>query len=440
MNVVQLASRQSKNSGSHARSGIIAALDIGSSKISCVIAESAPARTKGNTDIRGSLRVLGLGQTATRGVRAGAIADIAEAECAIRIAVDAAERAAQMSISEVTVVVSGGKPISTALRGQATTQTGVVGPADLDAAIAQALSGIVMERRALAHLHPISHNLDGSTEVEKPLGMHGSTLNLEVGLTTLDAAYLKNISQAVARAHLEVSDFVIAPYAAAKAVLTPDEQALGTIVVDMGGSVTSVAFVKNGKLAAAESIQLGGQHVTNDLAQGLSTSVSHAERMKTLWGSAIEGGHGDKEMLAVPYLGERGAESVHHVPRGHLSGIMRARIEEILEHCAAILAKESFARAATARVVLTGGGSQVAGLRELASHVLQRSVRLGAAPSLNGLPEPQRNGSFAAVVGGIIHAAKPDARYALPQQARATFERAQMGYAMRFGRWLKEAL
>ena len=440
MNVVQLAARQNRNISPLARSGIVAALDIGSSKISCVIAEAAGTRSKLLTDDRQSLRVLGFGQTATRGVRAGAITDINQAECAIRLAVDAAERMAQTSISEVVVVISGGKPTSTALRGLAKTQTGIVGPGDLESAIASALSGVSMERRSVVHLHPINHTLDGFTDIEKPLGMHGEQLQVDVGLTTLDTGYLCNISQAVSRAHLDVSDFIIAPYASAKAALTIDEQAMGTLVIDLGGAVTSLAFVKSGKLICAASIILGGQHVTNDIAQGLSTSVSHAERMKTLFGSAIEGGHGDREMLAVPLLGEHGTEAVHHIPRAHLASIMRARLEEIFEHCNAVLALDAFGRAATARVVLTGGASQSSGLRELASYVLQRNVRLGAAAALTNLPEAQRSGSFAAVTGALVYAANPEAKYALPQQTKANFERAQMGYAKRFGHWLAEAL
>ncbi len=440
MNVVQLSGRQSKNANPLSRPSVVAALDIGSSKISCVIAEAAGTRSKSLPDMRQSLRVLGFGQTATRGVRAGAITDINQAECAIRLAVDSAERMAQTSISEVVVVLSGGKPTSNALRGATKTQTGIVGPADLEAAIAAALSAVSMERRALVHLHPINHTLDGFGEIEKPLGMHGDDLQVDVGLTSLDTSYLRNISQAVARAHLDVSDFIIAPYAAAKAALTVDEQAMGTLLIDMGGAVTSLAFVKNSKLIAAASIMLGGQHVTNDIAQGLTTSVSHAERMKTLFGSAIEGGHGDREMLAVPLLGEHGTEAVHHIPRGHLASIMRARLEEIFEHCSALLATDAFSRAAAARVVLTGGASQSSGLRDLASYVLQRTVRLGSAAALTNLPEAQRSGSFAAVTGALVHAANPEVKYALPQQSKTNFERAQMGFAKRFGQWLAEAL
>ena len=440
MNVVQLAGRQSKNTNTLSRPSVVAALDIGSSKISCVIAEAAGTRSKSFPDTRQTLRVLGFGQTATRGVRAGAITDINQAESAIRLAVDAAERMAQTSISEVVVVLSGGKPTSISLRGTTKTQTGIVGPADLEAAVAAALSDVSMERRTLVHLHPINNTLDGFGDIEKPLGMHGDDLQVDVGLTSLDTSYLRNISQAVARAHLDVSDFIIAPYAAAKAALTVDEQAMGTLVIDMGGAVTSLAFVKNSKLISAASTMLGGQHVTNDIAQGLSTSVSHAERMKTLFGSAIEGGHGDREMLAVPLLGERGTEAVHHIPRAHLASIMRARLEEIFEHCNAILATGAFARAASARVVLTGGASQSSGLRDLASYVLQRTVRLGSVTALTNLPEAQRSGSFAAVIGALVHAANPEVKYALPQQSKANFERAQMGYAKRFGRWLAEAL
>ncbi len=440
MNVVQLAGRQNKNASAHTRPTIVAAVDIGSSKISCAIAEAARTRTKLASETRQSLRVLGFGQTATRGVKAGAITDVNQAECAIRLAVDAAERMAQTSISEVVVVLSGGRPTSNSVKGKTKTQTGIVGPIDLEAAIAAALSDVSMERRTLVHLHPINHTLDSFSEIDMPLGMHADELQVDVGVTSLDTTYLRNISQAVARSHLDVSDYIIAPYAAAKAALSADEQVAGTLLIDMGGAVTSLCFVKNGKLVSAASVMLGGQHVTYDIAQGLSTSVSHAERMKTLFGSAIQGGHADREMLAVPLLGERGTEAVHHIPRAQLATIMRARLEEIFEHCNAILATDAFARAKSARVVITGGASQSTGLRDLAGYVLQRQVRLGVAAALSNLPESQRGGSFAAVTGALLHAANPDVKYALPQQSSANFERAQMGYAKRLGRWLVEAL
>jgi cell division protein FtsA len=208
----------------------------------------------------------------------------------------------------------------------------------------------------------------------------------------------------------------------------------------MGGAVTSIALLRHEKLVAAESINLGGAHLTNDVAQGLSTSVAHAERMKTLWGTVLQGGHGEREMLTVPLLGERGTDALHKVPKSMLTNILRARLEEILELLAGRLEQGAFATAMGAKVVLTGGASQLPGMRDLAAAVLQRPVRLGQPAALNGLPEHARGASFAVTTGALIHAANPDRHYAVPEQAQAQLERARMGYARRMTRWLAEAL
>ncbi len=444
MNVVQIAGRQSvgfgKGAGPISKSATIAALDIGSTKISCVIAEIQPPKFRGSVDPRQRLRVLGVGQTAARGIRAGSVVDVNAAECAIRIAVDSAERMGQTSISEVMVAISGGRPMSSSYAGRVRTQGGAVSPYDLEYAVANALEQVAVGKRTILHLHPVNHVLDGVGEIANPIGLHGDDLQVDIGVTTVEPAYLRNLSQAIEQAHLTPIGFVLSSYAAAKAALATDESALGTIVIDMGGAVTSLALLRNEKLVAAETLNLGGIHLTNDVAQGLSTSVAHAERMKTLWGTVLQGGHGEREMLAVPLLGERGTDAVHKVPKVMLINILRARVEEIFEVVASRLAQGPFASAPAAKVVLTGGASQLPGLRDLASAILQRPVRQGQAAALNGLPEHLRGASFAVSTGALIQAANPDRHYAVPEQAQAQLERARMGYARRMTRWLADAL
>ena len=227
--------------------------------------------------------------------------------------------------------------------------------------------------------------------------------------------------------------------AAARSALTADERKLGAIVIDIGGAVTSLALIRDDKILAAESISLGGMHLTNDVAQGLSTSIAHAERMKTLWGTLIEGGHNEREMLAVPLLGERGTDAMQRVPRSHLTTILRARVEEILEHCVARLATPAFAAGAGCRVILTGGTSQLPGLAELAAKLLQHSVRIGSLAAVNGLLPQHQHPGMAACVGTILLAAQPQPQYALPQETQAAFARANQGYARRLSHWLAAA-
>ena len=440
VNVIAFPDRQTDGDKQTAKSGILAALDIGSSKISCMIGELRGPKARGQSDLRSNLRVIGFGQTASRGIKSGAVVDVAEAECAIRLAVDAAERNAHVSIHSITVALSGGRPATSTHTGRVVTQTGIVSPRDVEAALVQALGHADTQGRPILHLHPVNHSLDNVTGIGQPLGLHGAELQADIGITTVDPAYLRNIALAVGRAHLEPSNFVLASYAAGKSALTADERALGSVVIEIGGSVTSIAFIRHDKLVAAESFNMGGQLLTHDVAHGLSTSIAHAERMKTLFGTAIEGGHAEQEMLAVPLLGEKGTDSVQRVAKAFLTRILVARLEEIFEHCAKRLASPVFAQSAGARVVLTGGGSLMPGLAELAARVLNRTVRVGFSAALNGMSEHHRHAGFTVLSGALLHAARPDAHYALPEKAKNALAEAHMGYARRLGRWLAEAL
>ena len=423
-----------------AKTSVFAALDIGSTKISCLIARAPAPDAKGQADPRQSLKVIGFGQTLSRGVKVGAIVDVDEAECAIRLAVDQAERMAQVSISDVFVSLSGGRPHSACFSNRVQTQTGVVSQRDLEQAISSALTQVQIGKRSILHIQPVNYVLDGTNEVTSPLGMHGENLQADIAVTSVDPAYLRNVSLAVERAHLRVAGFVIAPYAAAKSCLTTDELKLGTTVIDLGGALSSIGHFKNGQLVGADAVQIGGMHVTNDIAHGLSTTIAHAERMKTMWGNVLPDGHAAHEMLAVPLLGERGVDTVQKVPKSYLSSILRPRIEETLEIIRdKIAAAPMIARSTAARVVLTGGASQLTGLRELASAILGAQVRLGNPVGFINLPDRASNPEFAAAAGTLCYAAKPDRHFAIPQQAMAHFERARMGYARRVGQWLADA-
>jgi cell division protein FtsA len=437
MTVVQMHGRGGKVGS---RSKIIAALDIGSTKICCMIAEVQAPRQKGVVDPKQLLKIIGFGQTLSRGVRGGAIVDINEAECAVRLAVDAAERMASVAIDSVYVSVSGGRPQSQCYAGRVRTQTGVVGPRDIENAVSAALLNVSVGNRSVLHLAPVSHGLDGVGNIAKPLGMHGEELRADIAVTTIDPAYLRNLELVVERSHLHAAGFVIAPYAAAKSGLTADEMELGSLVIELGGAMTNIGLFANGKLVAADSVPLGGMHVTNDIAQGLSTTIAHAERMKTLFGTVLPDGHSEREMLAVPLLGERGVDTVQKVPKSYLTNILAPRLEEIFELVAEKISGPTFASQAVGRVVLTGGASQLTGIRDLATTVLGRQVRLASTLPQSGLPDHARHAAFAVAMGTLCYAVKPDQHYLVPHEAVTAFKRSQMGYARRVGQWLADAL
>ena len=220
--------------------------------------------------------------------------------------------------------------------------------------------------------------------------------------------------------------------------LVSDEMELGVTLIDMGGATTSVAVFADGKLVYADVIGMGGMHITSDIARGLSTTVAQAERLKTLSGNALPTLYEDRELLTVAQLGEMGADAVQKVPRSVLTGIIRPRVEEIFEHVAQRLEANPVTRKAGRRVVLAGGGTLLTGMREAASQILDRNVRLGTPHGLSGLPDAAKSGAFAVSTGLLKYASEPDVHTAvLPQITGAVANNGS--YFRRMGRWIKES-
>jgi cell division protein FtsA len=440
MTVVQFKGRAGKGkSGTGEKTNIVAALDIGSTKISCVIAQIVPAKHKmpGSTS-QSLLKILGVGHQASRGVKAGAIVDVDEAEKVVRIAVDAAERMAQRTISQVYVSISGGRPATQPHSASVRTRNGEVGYGDIDSVIGEATAAINPGRRIILHLTPVQFHLDGIKGIKAPAGMFGEMLGADLNVVTVDRPAVRNLALVIERCHLSVADTAIAPYAAAKSVLAEDETDLGVTLIELGGATTGIAVFQDGHLVFADVVPVGGQHITNDIARGLSTTVAHAERMKTLWGSALASTLDEREMVAVPALGERGIDTVHKIPKSMLTGIIRPRLEETFEIVRERLKKAGHDQAGTKRVVLTGGGSQLTGIREMAGPLLDAQVRIGAPHHIAGLPDMARSPNFAVATGLLLYALCPERHYAIPKALQGnTIEGG--GYIRRVGRWFAES-
>jgi cell division protein FtsA len=366
------------------------------------------------------------------------IVDIDQAERAIRLAVDAAERTAKRPISSVFVNVAGGRPQSVVASAKVRLKTGQVTQADIEAAAAAALMQIRQGTRGVLHASTAQFHLDDMRGVTSPVGMFGQELTVDLHVILAEPSAIRNLSLCLERCHLGIADHVVAPYAAAKSVLAADELKLGVTLIEMGGAVTSIAGFHDGQLVFADVVPLGGQHITNDIARGLSTTIAHAERMKTLWGSALASIVDERDMVAVPLLGERGVDTVHHVPKSMLTGIIRPRLEEIFEMIRERIDRASLSGLAGGRVVLTGGASQLTGVRETAGQWLNRQVRLGTPlPSL-GLPDVARSPGFAVAAGLLVYGLKPDRHCAVA--AENAFEGSiPPGYLGRVGKWIAES-
>ncbi|MQP67118.1 cell division protein FtsA [Niveispirillum sp. SYP-B3756] len=377
------------------RGGTIAALDVGSTKVVCFIAK---------VDDPGSIRVVGIGHQVSRGVRSGGIVDMEAAETAIGTTVHAAETMAGEQIRQVLVSLSGGQPESQTL----TVETPVIGPeigdADVRRALAQARRLDVSTDAELIHSIPVGYAIDGSKGIRDPRGMVGERLGVRMNVVTAAASPVRNLTTCVGRCHLGVEGFVMSPYASGLSCLVEDEMDLGVTLIDMGGGTTSIAVFNDGKMVWCDSIPLGGVHVTNDIARGLTTTVVDAERLKTLHGSAAAAVSDEREMIDVPQVGEEERGQGNHVPKSYLVSIIQPRLEEIFELVRGRLEGSGFAKAAGRRVVLTGGGSQLAGVRELAANVLDKQVRLGRPLRIGGLASNLSGPAFASAAGLLAYA------------------------------------
>ena len=407
------------------RSGLIAALDVGTTKVCCFIARAQES---------GDLRVLGIGHQVSRGMRGGAVVDMDEAETAIRAAVDAAEQMANERIREVVVNLSGGAPHSTNLKVEVSIDGHAVGDADIRRMLDHCRAHNHAADRELIHSIPVGYNIDGNEGINDPRGMYGDRLGVTVHQISAAAGPLRNLRTVVNRCHLDIEAYVTSPYASGLACLVDDEKDLGVTCIDMGGGTTSFAVFLEGHLVHTDILAVGGMHVTNDIARGLSTPLAQAERMKTLYGSVIPSPSDDREVLKVPVVGEEEDESANQIPRSILVQIIRPRLEETFELVRSQLESSGFDKIAGRRVVLTGGASQMQGVRELASAILDKQVRMGRPLGLNGLAESTGGPAFATCTGLL--------RYAVVNApaagAKTLREAAPSGRFSRLGSWLRK--
>jgi cell division protein FtsA len=377
--------------------GSVAVLDIGTSKIACFIA---------HVDSAGSTKIVGIGHQLSKGIRSGIITDFAEAEASIVSAVHAAEQMAGETIENVKVSLSGGNLVSRNVTVEMTMLGEEVTDRDIMDIIEQGRASIVHNESDIIHCIPVSYYLDGARGISDPRKMYGKKLGADLHIITGLPSITRNLAHCVARCHLNVDEYIASPYASALSALEDDEKQLGVTLIDMGGGVTSFAVFAGGKNIYTDAIPVGGMHVTSDIARGLSTSLSHAERLKTLHGSAIATASDDHVMIDVPPLGEEDSDEANAMPRSMLVGVIRPRVEEIFEMIRSKLEISGAGAYAGKRVVLTGGASQLLGAREMASNLLGKQVRLGRPRVLPGLAEAVSGPAFSTSLGMLEYVTK----------------------------------
>ena len=422
------------------RSHVVTVLDIGSTKVVCMIGRLTPREESEILPNRTHhIQVIGIGHQKSQGVKSGVVVDLDRAESAVRQAVDAAERMAGLTVDTLIVKVSAGRVASDVYTATIDLGGQEVEAGDLKRVLTAACQQSVRNDRAVLHSLPTGYSLDGERGIRDPLSMYGDVLGVDMHVVTSERTALKNLELCINRAHLSVEGMVVTPYASGLAALVDDEVELGCAAIDMGGGTTTISVFAEGKLVHIDAVSLGGHHVTTDLARGLSTRIEDAERLKVVHASALPNAGDERDLVSIPPIGEDDRDQPTQVPRALVSRIVRARIEETLELIRDRIQRSGFSPIVGKRVVLTGGASQLTGLSEAARRILARNVRIGRPMGVSGLPTAAKGPAFSTAVGLLIYPQVADMETHAGQGGLLSSLGGGNSRIARVGQWLKES-
>lgn len=370
------------------RTGLVSALDIGSSKVVCVIGQAEG----------GTLKVLGSALRESAGLKAGTITSLEQAEASIRDCVAAAEHMADARLQNVLIGVNCGQPVSVTGRAVMTLDGALVDDSHLRDLLNDGRARCNLDGHEIIQSAPTAYVVDEARGVKNPSGMFCQRIGVAMHAVAVKPSPLQNLKLAVERCHLNVVATLFSAYASGLSTLTEDEKQVGATVIDMGGGVTSIAVFLEGHLVHADVVPIGGFAVTNDIARMLAAPLAAAERTKTLYGAAMGDMDGAADVV-VAQMGEEGDGAAQRVPRAMLTRIIQARLEEVFDEVQTRLRASGWDVAAGRRLVLTGGACQLAGTRELAARILNKQVRIGRPAVFPGLAAANTGPDYATAIG-----------------------------------------
>ena len=381
---------------------LIVGLDIGTTKICAVVAES-----KTGDDGEREIDVIGIGTHPSKGLRKGVVVDIDATVDSIRKAVDEAEMMAGCEVNAVYAGVAGGHIEARNEIGMIAIKDREVKESDVKRVIEQAQAVAIPADREVIHVIPQEYEIDGQDGILQPVGMSGVRLIARVHIVTAAVTSAQNIIKCCNRAGLNVMDIVLEPIASAEAVLAADERQLGVALVDIGGGTTDLAVFQGGSIKHSAVLSLGGNHLTNDAAVGLRTPFEQAERIKRRFGCASPRLLAQDELLLVPSVGGRAPREVN---RKVLAEFLEPRIEEILTLVREELLRTNFLEQIPCGVVLTGGASALEALADMAEEIFELPVRCGIPRGVGGLSDRVQGPEFATGVGLSLWGSKRRAK------------------------------
>ncbi len=381
----------------------ICVLDIGSTKIVCFIAIVGS---------HGSIEITGIGHNLSVGIRSGLITDVKAAELSIAQAVESAERMAGERVEKVYITLSAAASISKHLNSQVMVAGREINEKDLQKLLVQLTDSQPADYDVI-HSFALDYTLDGNNGIQTPLRMYGKHLHCNYHLIMAPVTNILNLENCLARCQLEVENFVHNAYAAGLVCLTEDERSMGITLLEMGGGSTSIAVFHNGHMVYADAVPLGGINITNDLAKVLSIDFANAERLKTLHGSTTTSTTDKSQFFDLDINSTEEDHDDNRVSKEILVEIISARVEEILGMLYERFQNSPAKQVAGNKIIITGGGVQLAGVKDLVAQIFACKVRLGlpAAARLNvsGIADSTSGAAFAVPIGMLAHAA--DANY-----------------------------
>lgn len=408
----------------------ISVLDIGTSKVLALI---------GEVQDDNEIHIVGLGQSVSRGLRAGMVTNIDATVQAIRQAVNEAELMADTKITHVTTGIAGNHIRSLNSQGVVKIKDGEVTQADIDRAIETAKAVNIPPDHKILHAVVQDYIIDTQLGVREPIGMSGVRLDTRVHIITGASTAVQNIQKCIERCGLKVDEVMLQPLASGQAVLTEDEKDLGVCVIDIGGGTTDIAVYTNGAIRHTSVIPVAGDLITKDLSQALRTPHDAAEYIKIHYGVVSPKMEGLDEMIEVPSVGDR---KPRQVSRKVLAIVIRERIREILEVVASELRKSGFPKEVlTSGIVLTGGTSMLSGIEELAEEVFELPVRIGIPQEMGGVSERVRTPRYSTVIG-LLQAARSLEGIHVQQQGGIVQDKEEAGGGLwaRLKRWFENNL
>ncbi|MEX2152196.1 MAG: cell division protein FtsA [Gemmatimonadaceae bacterium] len=371
---------------------IVAGLDLGSAKTTAIIGEVV-----GDLPKHPAVKVLGVGQARTTGMRRGVVADIEETTRSIRKAIQDAERMSGAQVHEVYSGIAGEHVQAMISKGIVAVSGDEINKSDVDRANEVARAQAIPAERELLHAIPQEYAVDRNVGIRDPIGMAGTRLETEMYLVTIGSSPAVNLRKSVERAGYTVRELVLEPLASALAVLTEDEKELGVALVEMGAGTTDLAIFQEGKIRHLGTIAFGGNSVTSDIVHGLGLTQADAERMKERHGCAYEPLVDPSAVIELP---STVAQGDRQIPRELLAHIIHQRMDEIFDLVQREISTAGFAGKLSAGMVLTGGAAAMQGSAELASDVFGTGVRVGVPlENLTGLADSVEAPRFATAVG-----------------------------------------